>query len=263
MSGVVAGGPGGAAVCVVSFDGSSDLWPPFFDALADCWPDNPLPVYLMTNYKTYKGPHNVRTLATGEDLDWSSNLLAALERIEERHILFIFDDFLLRRIDVARLRHFLGRALDGDWPYLTLHPNNYREGRVEPGVRRISEHGVYRCTLVYGIFRKDILAELLVPGENAWQFEIESGIRARGLPLYSVNKRIFRHYHLLRKGKWMRPGYPILVKNNYELNTDRPVESYFGYLGRETKEWVFRKYHRLMPGWLIERHERRRGGGAR
>lgn len=246
------------AICVLSFDGSSDLWPPFFDGLAKAWPGAPLPVYLLTNHKTYEGPHNVNTLAVGDDIDWSSNLLKALQGIEERHILFIFDDFILRSIDVLRLTHYLERVVENDWLYLTLHPNNYIKDQVEPGIRQISEHGVYRCTLVYGIFRKDVLADLLVPGESAWEFEIESGVRACGLPLYTVEKRIFRHYHLLRKGKWMRPGYQKLVKL-YDLNRSRPAESLLGYLLRETKEWLFRKYHRFLPGKLIERRESRRG----
>lgn len=245
------------AVCVVSFDGSCDLWPPFFDTLDAAWPDCSLPLYLVSNFKTYDGPHDVRTLAIGEDRDWSSNILKALEGIKERHVLFIFDDFMMRSIDVERLTYYLGRAVQNDWPYLTLHPNNYMKERIEPGIRRISEHGVYRCTLVYGIFRKDALSTLLKPGENAWEFEIESGVRARGMPLYSVDRKIFRHYHLLRKGVWMRPGYPKFA-TRYALNASRPVESFAGYIQREFKEWLFRKYHRVMPGQLIERRETRR-----
>lgn len=246
-----------AAVCVLSFDGASDLWEPMFDALEANWPQRGVPTYLLTNFKQYSGPHDVKTLAIGEDVDWSSNLLLALEQIPEEHILFIFDDFIPREIDVARLEHFMGLAVKNRWGYLTLHPNNYLEERVSEGVRRISEHGVYRCTLLYGIFRKDLLIDLLEPGESAWDFEIESGIRARGKNLLSIERKVFRHYHLLRKGVWMRPGYPKLARK-YALDDSRPVESFFGYLRRETKEWVFRTYHRTMPGKLIEQFEARR-----
>ncbi|MGH1331517.1 MAG: hypothetical protein ACRBBK_11605 [Paracoccaceae bacterium] len=248
---------GSAAICVLSYDGASDLWAPFFDGLMSAWPNLTLPVYLLTNHKQYDGPHNVRSLAVGEDRDWSSNLIKALDGIQERHILFIFDDFFIRKVDVLQADHFIKRCTQEGWGYLTLHPNNYIEKRLEQGIRQISEHGVYRCTLVYGIFRKDVLENLLKPGESAWDFEIESGIRARGLPLYSVEKRIFRHYHLLRKGKWMRPGFPALAAK-YDLDRSRPVETNFDYLLREAKEWVFRKYHKLLPGKMIERRENRR-----
>lgn len=258
MNDDVQGMSGSAAICVLSFDGASDLWEPCFDGVTEAWPNLDLPMYLLTNHKQYEGKHNVRSLAIGEDRDWSSNLLKALDGIEERHILFIFDDFIVRSADVRRAEHFLSRCVEEDWKYLTLYPNNHMAGEVEDGVRQISEHGVYRCTLVYGIFRKDVLADLLKPGESAWTFEIESGIRARGMPLYSVERRIFKHYHLLRKGKWMRPGFPILSKR-YNLDQSRPVESMSGYIVRETKEWLFRKYHRLMPGKLIEYFEKRRG----
>lgn len=248
------------AICVLSYDGASDLWAPFFDAFAEAWPDCPLPLYLLTNHKEFDTPHRVKSLAIGEDRDWSSNLLAALERIEQDYILFTFDDFIPRAVDAPRILHFLSRAIENDWPYLTLYPNNYRNERVEPGVRRIAEHGIYRCTLVYGVFKKQTIIDLLVPGENAWEFEIESGKRARNIPLHSIERPVFRHYHLLRKGMWMRPGYPIIARR-YPLNADRPVESETGYMLRETKEWLFRKYHRWAPPALIERLESRRRAG--
>jgi len=245
------------AICVLSYDGASDLWAPWFDAFAEAWPDCPLPLYLLTNHKHFETAHRVETLAIGEDRDWSSNLLAALDRIDQDYVLFSFDDFIPRSIDRTRVLHFLSRAVENDWPYLTLYPNNYRTAKVEPGVRRIAEKGIYRCTLVYGLFRKQTVRELLIPGENAWEFEIESGKRARGIPLFSIDQPVFRHYHLLRKGKWMRPGYPIIARK-YPLDTSRPVETRMGYALREAKEWLFRKYHRWIPPHLIERLESRR-----
>ena len=249
--------PTGAALCVLSFDGASDLWHPFFDGLKSAWPDLDLPIYLVTNYKEYAGAYSVTTLAIGEDVDWSSNLLRALKRIKERHILFIFDDFVLRSANNSKIRQYLDQAIANDWPYLTLHPNNYMTEKVAPGVRAISEYGIYRCTLVYGIFRKDILREVLEPGENAWEFEIESGARLRGVPLRSADAKVFRHYHLLRKGTGLRPGYPVLAKR-YDLRCDRPVESRIEYAVREIKEWIFRCYHRTLPPRWIEWRENRR-----
>jgi len=245
------------AICVVSYDGGEDLWRPFFDAFHAAWPDCPLPLYLVTNHKTYADTGYVTSLKTGEDIDWSTNMLKALDLIPHDRVLFIFDDFLPRHIDGAGVLQHIATATAQDWPYLTLYPNNYRRAQVSRDIQQIAEQGVYRCTLVYGLFRKDYLAALLKPGENAWEFEIESGKRARGTPLYSVSKPLFKHYHLLRKGMWMRPGYPK-VAQSYPLDTTRPVESIPAYIKREIKEWLFRKYHRLMPPALIERRESRR-----
>ena len=245
------------AICVLSYDGATDLWPPFFDGLFAAWEGLSLPVYLVTNHKSFDGDPRVTSLSIGEDLDWSSNLIKALDRIPERHILFIFDDFFVRDVDTALAQRLMSRCAAEDWPYLTLHPNNYMQEAIEDGIRRISDHGVYRCTLVYAMCRKDFLLGLLRPGESAWDFEIEGGARARDVRLLSTSQRVFRHYHLLRKGKWMRPGYPILSRR-YALDRTRPIETRIEYLLRESKEWLFRRYHRIMPPRLIEQRERRR-----
>lgn len=245
------------AICILSFDGASDLWNPFFDAFAESWPDCPLPVYLVTNHKTYESVYNIVSLPIGQDVDWSTNLLAALDMISQTRVLFIFDDFMPRAIDTHAVMDHIKTAQAHDWPYLTLYPNNYRREVVAPGIRRIADAGVYRCTLVYGLFHKDALSSLLVPGENAWEFEIESGRRTDTMPLYSIDKPVFQHYHLLRKGMWMRQGYNQVV-GRYDFEVDRPVESYLAMVRRETKEWLFRTYHRWVSPSLIEKLEKRR-----
>lgn len=245
------------AICILSFDGASELWLPFFDHFFAAWPNCPYPVYLLTNYKTFDHS-NVTSVQIGDDVDWSSNLRAGLNLIPEKRILFIFDDFLPLQIDTSTAETHITQAVDSDWPYLTLYPNNYRIKKIAPNISEISENGIYRCTLVYGLIRKDFLLELLVDGENAWEFELRGGLRARGTKLLSVDKKIFRHHHLLRKGVWMRPGYKHLIHGNYSINSTRPVESFVAFLIRETKEFLFRQYHRRMPTKMIERLEHRR-----
>jgi hypothetical protein len=245
------------ALCVLSYDGSSALWEPCIRSLREAWPDCPLQLYLLTNFRKYEGDPGVITLDIGTDVDWSTNVLKALPRIPQKYVLFTFDDFILRAVDSAAVRRYLETAVRSNWPYLTLYPNNYRREEVAPGVRRIAEAGIYRCTLVYGLIQKDLLMRLLCPGESAWQFEIESGRRARDVPLYSVDKPVFRHHHLLRKGVWMRPAYEI-VSRRYKLDAGRPVESHFACILRESKEWLFRKYHRWAPPSWVEAMDSRR-----
>jgi len=245
------------AICVLSFDGASELWQPFFDHFFQAWDNCPYNVYLLTNYIEF-GHSKVTSVPIGEDVDWSSNLRKGLSIISEERILFIFDDFLLLKIDTSAAQKHISQFVKNDWPYLTLYPNNHRVKNITPNISRISEDGVYRCTLVYGLIKKNFLKNLLVDGESAWEFEINGGKRTNRTTLLSVDKKIFTHHHLLRKGVWMRPGYLRLKKMNYLLDTSRKVETFFEYLARETKEFIFRLYHRNMPRKLIEKLERRR-----
>lgn len=245
------------AVCVLSFDGFSDLWKPFFDHFYSAWSQCPYPVYLVANHKTFDHPQ-VTTVLTGCDIDWSTNLRTAVTSIPEERILFLFDDWLPIEIDGRSAQFHIEQAVANDWPYLTLYPNNYRTRKVAPDISEISKDGIYRCTLLDGLIRKDFLLDLLIDGENAWEFELRGGQRARETVLYSVDKRIFRHHHLIRKGVWMRRGYQYLMKRRYVINQDRPVETFPAFLLREGKEFLFRQYHRRTPPKLIEYLESRR-----
>ena len=245
------------AICVLSFDGFSDLWAPFFQQFFEQWPDCPYSLYLLANHKKLDDDR-VTTICTGDDIDWSSNLQKALPDIVEERILFIFDDFFLVDLDVPRLEKHFRQAEQEDWPYLTLYPNNYRERFVAKDVREINKSGVYCCTLVYGLLRKDFLSRLLKSGETAWEFEINVGQRIGDERLLSVNRKIFTHRHLLRKGVWMRRGHKLMKQKNYPIDKSRRLESRWEFLIREIKEFVFRQYHRRMPPALIARLERRR-----
>lgn len=245
------------AICVLSYDGASELWQPFFDHFFKAWPDCPYPTYLLTNYKNFDH-EKVTSLQTQEDIDWTSNLKIALGMMPEQRVLFLFDDFLLLNIDTQTLQFHIEQAVKNDWPYLTLYPNNHRTEQLLPNVSKISEDGVYRCTLVYGLVQKDFLLGMLKDGENAWEFEIYGGQRTHGTQLLSVDNKIFKFHHLLRKGVWMYAGYNYLKSLNYQLDESRPVETYFAYLKRETKEFLFRQYQRRMPPKLIEKIDKRR-----
>ena len=245
------------AICVLSFDGFSDLWGPFFEQFFEAWPSCPYPIYLIANHKKHDDSRMV-TIQTGDDIDWSTNLHSALKSIKEERILFIFDDFFLVDINLEQLQMHFEQAEKNDWPYLALYPNNYREDRVEESVRKINKDGVYCCTLVYGLIRKNYIEKLLKKGESAWQFEINVGQRLGPETLLSVDKRVFRHRHLLRKGVWMRRGYNLMKKKNYPIDKSRPLETRWAFIVREAKEFLFRQYHRRLPPRTIARLERRR-----
>ncbi|MEO9470561.1 hypothetical protein [Parasphingorhabdus sp.] len=245
------------AICILSFDGFSDLWAPFFQQFFETWPDCPYSLYLLANHKTLDDDR-VTTICIGDDIDWSTNLQTALPHIKEERVLFIFDDFFLVNLDVKQLQMHFEQAERHDWPYLTLYPNNYREETVDRDVRRINKSGIYCCTLVYGLIRKDYLSRLLKKGETAWEFEINVGQRVGAERLLSADRQIFWHRHLLRKGVWMRPGYNLMKQKNYPIDPSRPVETRWAFMVRETKEFLFRQYHRRLPPALITRLERRR-----
>ncbi len=73
------------AVLVTSCDKYQDLWEPFFTLFFRYWQDCPYPVYLGTNHLKYDH-ERVKTIAVGDETDWSSDFRSMLEQIPQRSI---------------------------------------------------------------------------------------------------------------------------------------------------------------------------------
>ena len=134
--------PDNCAVVVSSFDGFVDLWHPFFTLLFRHWPDCPFPIYLISNTKEYFDPR-VTTINIGEDKQWASNLLIALEQISAKYILYMQDDYFLQsKVDTGYLQKLVEYAKQHHIACLRLFPepapdasfeNNLGLGLIAPG----------------------------------------------------------------------------------------------------------------------------------
>ena len=86
---------------VVSCDAYQDLWHPYFHCLFKYWPDCPFPISLGSNSLAYPDSR-IKSIQIGPDLDYSSNLLAMLDRIETPWLILWIEDLLLSATNVRR-----------------------------------------------------------------------------------------------------------------------------------------------------------------
>lgn len=162
-------------ILIPSCDNYSDAWNPFFRLFFRYWPDPGYPVYLVSNQEEFQHPL-VRNIRVGPDLDWSSNLISALGRIPETHLLVILEDyFLVEPVDAGAIRELFRHQCRSDIGYLRLYPC--------PGPQRVTENvagydmGIvekgtpYRASLQSAIWKKQLLGNLAKNGESAWEFE--------------------------------------------------------------------------------------------
>ena len=160
----------GAAILVVSCDAYQDLWYPFFHCFFKYWPDCPYPIYLGSNFASYKDAR-VIPLPIGNDVDYSSNLLKMLEGIDHEFILlWIEDRVLMAMVDRARIQHLVISAKNRDagyvrfiplWPYAVLKDSTEEIGEISRGHK-------YRISMTVALWKKEVLMKLLCPGESAW-----------------------------------------------------------------------------------------------
>jgi len=193
------------AVLVVSCDKYSDLWQPFFECFRRYWPDCPYQVYLLSNYEE-AGIQGLEVIKTGEDKSWSENMIKALQQIEHRYIfMFLEDLFLYKPVNNNRVVDLFQWALENDVNYLRMALRRHRADKIyNDKVGIINKGSIYRASTVMALWKKNVLLNLLEPGESAWQFEIEGTVRAdRYDKFYATWSNYFYTINTVFRGKWV------------------------------------------------------------
>jgi hypothetical protein len=174
------------AVFVMSFDGYSDLWRPFFTLFFKYWPDCPFPIYLETNHLSYDDLR-VTSLKLGKDAGFSDLLARALTAVPHDEILLFNDDYLLTGpVDTAAVLQMRDLFRQRKAAYFRLYPGpspdqplgqvgRWRYGRISPGQR-------FRTATQVAFFRKAIWQSLIRQTESPRDFEIRTGERSWALP---------------------------------------------------------------------------------
>lgn len=196
------------AILVLSCDKYKSIWDPFFQNFRKKWPDCPFQVYLLTNQLNYDN-YGVSPIRVGEDISWGSNLINALNELNESHVLTIFDDLLFeRKIDTERIKKLFSRVVSDDIEYLQLNyaishnPQNIDKDKI--GL--VAPHTAYRSSAVMTIWRKDVLLDITSKDDTPWTFEIYGAERTnKYLKWYSCKDENMPYLNLIIKGKY-EPG---------------------------------------------------------
>ena len=228
------------SILVVSCDRYADLWEPFFRCFFKYWPDCPYPVYLGTNYRKFDDDRVV-SLDIGRDISYSDNLLAMLSRVDSPWvILWVEDRFLSHRVCSERISEVIGKAARLRAGYLKLisasplvndHMDGEEFGEIPKGAK-------YRACFTVGLWRKEVLERLLVPGETAWEIERNGSRRSALFPERFLaygrkfrSEAVIRDRHILMKGSILRDARPFLLREGLSAQLPgRTVQSIRDYL---------------------------------
>jgi hypothetical protein len=215
------------AVIVASHDGSQDLWAPLLTLFKQFWPDCPFPIYLVCNNAEYRSP-GVTTIAVGPDRSWSDTLLAALRSIPEEYVLLWIDDhFVSRPVKAEEILAAVKAFQKVSGNYLRLQSLPKPNARFNSYFGIVQKGAIYRTSTVASLWKKSVLAQLLKPGESAWDFEILGTVRSNNYDgFYSVWHDCFQIENLLIKGRiWPASQRRIERSLGRPLNLGRPAMS--------------------------------------
>ncbi len=209
------------AIVILSCDKFKITWKPCIDHFFHAWPDCRYQVYLLNNFIS-SGDSRVIDLMVGEDLDWSSTLKKGLLKINEERVFFIFDDCFLTQINHEDVKLIFKMAIENDLDSVALRRKKFGNGkRFNDKLFKLQPKSKYRNSLFLNLIKKNLLLDMLKPGEDAWQFEKEGNNRNKKFNFYSVYEpKMISEHHGIIKGKWMPDVYKYLKKEGYLLNED-------------------------------------------
>ena len=223
---------------VSSCDKCSDLWQPFFWLLKKHWTGFDRKVYLCTDSKTfgYEGVDIECPLRMPKGSTWSENLMALLSGIDAEYVLFMLDDFWLKRaVDLERLTR-CEKVIKKDKSVgficliKQLEPSEANPVSEEyPDLIEYGQKTPYRVTTQVGLWRKDYLMSLLRRHESAWWFEMFGSKRSRRSKYrsYVVRESIFDYDDggVLFRGSYVKEYVDYFRDDiNVVLSTQRRVE---------------------------------------
>jgi len=219
----------------------SETWQPHIEFMRMFWPTCPYTRLLVTDAV----PHPERTegfdevLNLGGDRGWPENLLAGLERADDRLVLMILDDFWC---DEPVLADFIPWAEQ----FMRDHPEAgcFRLYCAPPATKNLVDERwgeieigtPYRICTCQGIWRVSYMRDILRQVKTAAEFEIR-GTELSFLmpdPIYGTTEKLLPirgHYSAIQRGFWMRGAVARAI--HLGINVDIADRSFDDWTGRK------------------------------
>lgn len=208
-----------SAILILSCDKYSDLWLPFFETFYMNWPKCPYTVYLASNQVEYFD-NRVTNILSGHDQDFSSSYKKILKQIPQEYIfVWIEDGFITSPVEEEVIKkgfRFMDKNAANHIHFRPSPKPNYWLADRSFGV--YEKKIPYRTNLV-GFWRREYLSNLLLEGENAWNFEIMGSYRTSFSDgFYCLKKSPFSYVHLVDKGAWRPEAVRYCASHNIKID---------------------------------------------
>ena len=213
------------SIVVSSCDRFFDVWQPFAFFFRKFWPDCPFPVYLVVNELRVESSV-VRPIRVGRDKGWASNMQVALAQIRTPYILYFQEDyFLTDEVRRAQLAADISYAVEHDAASfcffdLSLLEPDFREKNDRFGV--VPDDSKGRTRLQTALWKREVFASLLRPGETAWNMEARGSERTRGVLMLSYARDdvapIPYLMSAIMRGLWTREALALCHEHGVRMN---------------------------------------------
>jgi hypothetical protein len=195
------------AFLVLSCDKYSDLWEPYTQLFNRYWADCPYDKYFATNQIPFD-KYDFKSILMGEDKTWSQGLAVALSELKNQYdyVLITLEDlFLIEKIDTSYITDCINEFVEKNGNYLRLFTRTKIHKGGGKHINTIVQNLPYRHNCVYAMWKIETLSNVLLPSENAWEFEKIGAKRTANMDgFFYSNKNAFVFSNVVIKGKWRR-----------------------------------------------------------
>nr|WP_315463761.1 hypothetical protein [uncultured Rhodoferax sp.] len=225
--------------CVIvinSCDAYADVWPLFFAAFKERWPDCPFPVVVNTESLDAVAPGlrvGSHVMTGGQRSSaWGARLLSTLEDQASEYVLMLFDDFVLEEpVDseaIDRCLHWMAADPCISVFYFSHVPGPARPASCYPGFEAIPRLTNYRLNSAPALWRRRHLIELTRADDNPWIWELFGTSRTflhcgKYFCTQRGHETVYRYNYTMGgaiyRGKWVAQVAGPLIER-YGLNID-------------------------------------------
>ncbi|MEO1432505.1 MAG: hypothetical protein AAFV71_26225 [Cyanobacteria bacterium J06633_8] len=248
-------------IIVVSCDAYQDVWHPFFHLFFKNWSDCPFPLYLVSNTIEYPDSR-VSPLLIGNDVDYSSNLIKALNQIEQEWLIFWVEDRPPSAlVDTTQLVNLIELAQNKNAGYLNLLScSPFALVNQKEQIGEIPKGFPYRVSMTVALWKKSTLLKILKAGETAWDIEKKGGVercnqiddKFYALSITFKSRPPIVDTHLISKGQLMWKGVRLLKQEKIIHYVEkRSINSFWRYLYLEFHQFAWDTYDYIR--WQIKK----------
>ncbi|WP_050636209.1 hypothetical protein [Candidatus Stoquefichus sp. SB1] len=213
------------ALLIIGYDPYVDVWNHYFDLLNKYWKIRPK-TYLATNSLT-PVYDNVEVIPVGENAEWSKKVYVASNKIKEKYIVLLLEDFFtttfvnndcfVELFDIIKKNNIDYCKLLNQSKIKGICFQNYSYLHI------IDKNENYGISLQPSIWNKDFLLTLLGnENYNAWIFElnqIENKIQnEKYINCIADDRNVLEITHTVVQSKYLRKAVRTFKRQKYYFN---------------------------------------------
>jgi hypothetical protein len=227
-------------IVVNSCDAYKDVWPLFFLALKEYWPDCPWKIVLNVEKTTsviYEGV-KCHSFNNTNVKSWGERFKSTLSSLNTDYVVMLYDDFILEApVDLCKVMELL-EFMENDESIGCIYLTNLELSSVEfprlEGFNKVNKYADYRLNSAAALWKREELLRNLENTDNPWAWEVFGSYRSFKYqsvflcPEDSIQD-VIKYAHskggAIYRGKWVRDVVESKA-NKYALDIDFDERGY-------------------------------------